>query len=232
MVVSYLFDFGFLWLDFMWARRANKSTHIDLLLREFVPFGRTMAANKTNYGYMCIMQVYYGVALHPDIQAVYHALRTLPTGRSGAPGVNTGLDWFVEDLNLGVKTDVTDHISEEQINRRISDHCFLAAADQELMEFVHENREAERARMKVMDADVDLIVGFLDTTVGKTWNQAIRRKQGGSKFGLDARSEKGKLPWDTIMRSMTTGSGGGDEHVFDYAEKHVKVYAPWHSWQP
>ena len=52
----YLYDFGFWWLQFMHERRENGSEKLDLLWREFVVSGRTMVANKTNYGFMAIMQ--------------------------------------------------------------------------------------------------------------------------------------------------------------------------------
>ena len=50
-----LFDFGFWWLQFTQARRADKSKLFDLLWCEFVASGRTMVANNTNYGFMAIL---------------------------------------------------------------------------------------------------------------------------------------------------------------------------------
>lgn len=55
-VCRFLFDFGFWWLEFMHARRRNRSSKLDDLWKEFICMGRTMVANKTNYGFMAVMQ--------------------------------------------------------------------------------------------------------------------------------------------------------------------------------
>ena len=201
-------------------------------MQEFHPFGRTTAANKTNYGFMTILFVYFNQALHPDLQKLYHCVQTLPTGsRSAAPGSEVGLDWFPEELNKFLKADVTDHISRDLINKRILDHDFLSVADGALMDFVHENRAAAEAKLKKMDTDVAQIKVYLRQCIGRTWAEASRANSV-SKFGLDSRAAQHKKPWDTIIKSMTTGSQGGDEHIYDYVSKHVKAYAPWHVWQP
>ena len=83
---------------------------------EFVPLGRTTVANKTHYGVMAAMQVYLGSAMHPQLDALYHKIRTLYTG--GGPGTNTGWDMLPERVNLALKEDVTCQISEELIQQR------------------------------------------------------------------------------------------------------------------
>ena len=228
---SFLSDFGFLWLDMMQARRSKKIQKTMLLMREFLPFGRTTDANKTNYGYMTILFVYLNQALHPDLQKLYGSVQTLPTGsRSAAPGSEVGLDWFPEELNLFLKSNVQDHISRELINKRILDHEFLSTADAGLMDFVHQHRALAVGKMKKMDTDVAQIKALLRQTIGSTWAQATRANMD-SEFGLDVRATVYRKPWETILRSMTTGSQGGDEHIYDYVSKHVKTYAPWHVWK-
>ena len=227
---SFVYDFGFLWLDLMQSRRAKKLKKITLLMREFLPFGRTMEANKTNYGFMTVMFVYFNQLLHPLILDLYQQVQTLPTAaRSSTPGTEVGLDWFAEQLNDFLKQDVTDHISRELVNKRIKDHDFLSRADDALMDYVHQGREHAIAKMKRMDADVAAIKAHLKNCIGSTWLQATRSNSV-SKFGLDSRAVK--RPWETIAKSMTTGSQGGDEHIYDYVAKHVHTYAPWHSWKP
>ena len=121
---SFVYDFGFLWLDLMQSRRAKKLKKITLLMREFLPCGRTMEANKTNYGFMTVMFVYFNQLLHPLILDLYQQGQTLPTAaRSSTPGTEVGLDWFAEQLNDFLKQDVTDHISRELVNKRIPISC-------------------------------------------------------------------------------------------------------------
>ena len=228
---SFLNDFGYLWLDLMQSRRSKKLKHIVQLMCEFLPFGRTCEANKTNYGCMTIMFVYFNQALHPDIQKLYSSIQTLPTGsRSAAPGSEVGLDWFPEELNLFLKADVQDHISRELINKRIRDHEFLSTADAALMDFVHQHRASAVDKMKKMDTDVEQIKAFLRQSIGSTWAEASRANMD-SKFGIDVRATVHRKPWETIVKSMSAGSQGGDEHIFDYVSKHVKNYAPWHVWR-
>ena len=227
---SFVYDFGFMWLQLMQSRRASRLLKITLLMREFLPFGRTMEANKTNYGYMAVMFVYFNQVLHPLIQELYHDVQTLPTGaRSSTGGNEVGLDWFAEELNLFLKQDVTDHISRELINKRIQDHDFLSRADNALMNYVHQGRQKATAQMKKMDTDVETIKAHLRNCIGSTWAQATRPNSD-SKFGLDSRAVR--RPWETVRKSMSTGSGGGEEHIYDYVSKHVHTYAPWHKWKP
>ena len=53
---TFLYDFAYLVLDFKQGVRANRSTHLDLLWREFFSIGRTGTANKTQYVPMSIMR--------------------------------------------------------------------------------------------------------------------------------------------------------------------------------
>ena len=124
-----------------------------------------------------------------------------------------------------------DHISEDLINKRIIDHEFLSIADGALMDFVHQHRAHAVGKLKKMDTDVAQIKAYLRQTIGSTWAEATRANTD-SKFGLDVRATVYRKPWETIIRSMTTGSQGGDEHVYDYVSKHIKTYAPWHVWRP
>ena len=158
-IFYFLYDGGFFFLDFVRSRRSNQSHKLDLLWREFLPKARTMTANKVNYAFMAIMQVYYGSAMHPTVHALYHALRTLPTGsKTSMPGSNVGVDWFPEDLNLFIKSNVTDSISKALINSKISEYNFLSTVDRGLMSAIHSHRKDRYATLKQMDADVQVNV--------------------------------------------------------------------------
>jgi len=234
-VYHFTYDFLFLFLDLLQSRRQNKSAHMDLLFREFLPMARTQTANKVNYSFMSIMQVYYGRALHPSISDLYHALRTLPPERSEGPdgeGTNTGLDWFVEDLNCDIKEAVggSNHVSPELVTKAVHKHRLLSTTNRGLMSFIHQGRKGPMAITKCMDTDVACIVATLNEKVGKTWKEATR-VNGSSKFGLDTRASAAMLPWDAVARAMLKGSGGADEDIYSFVERHVKNLAPWHVWK-
>jgi hypothetical protein len=225
----FLYDFGYWWLDFMQSRRANESAKLDLLWCEFLCSGRTMVANKTNYGYMAVMQVYFGSALHPAVDALYHRTRTLPTS-SSTPGTNVGLDWFPEDLNLYVKADVTSHISRAQINKRIAEHRLVSLCHEGLMSVVHADRKDPLAKLKKFDTDCASIKKFLNENIADTWRNATKSRKA-SKLGLTTRATKNSLPWVTMESSMVRGAGGSDETMYEYVERTVKRLAPWHQWR-
>jgi len=98
------------------------------------------------------------------------------------------------------------------------------------MEFVYKDRKEAEAKLKQMDQDVASIVAILNEEVGKTWKEATR-KNSNSKFDLDNRASAAMLPWDAMVRSMVKGSGGSDEPLYEFIERHVKNLAPWHTWK-
>ena len=226
-VFHFLFDFGFWWLQFMQARRKNDSTLLDLLWCEFVPSGRTMMANKTNYGFMAVHQVYLGSALHPDVAKLYHNTRCppSPTGKT-----HVGVDWYPEELNLHIKADVTSHISRAQIDRKILEYPLTHTVHSGLTRLVYSGRKEPEAKLKKFDSDCNSVKKFLNEMVGDTWKKASKRNQV-SKMGLSTRATSNRLPWDAMAKSMTHGSGGGEEHMFVWAARTIKRLAPWHKWQ-
>lgn len=225
-VAHLLHDYLFLWWEFKRAVRTNNSRLLDTLWAEFVPLGRTTTANKTHYGVMAVMQVYYGCALHEELSELYHSIRTLHTG--GGPGTNVGWDMIAERINDALKTDVTCHVSEELIQRRLKDHRFLDVVDRGMDEMIYNMRKAARAQMKDMDQDVDKLKGLLRRAVGSTWQQATRPNRN-SRLNIDA---KYGLPWEAIKHAHLIGVQGGEESVQDYAMRHVRRLAPWQRWSP
>lgn len=223
-LVHLLHDFLYLWWDFKQSVRANDSRKLDLLWSEFVPLGRTTVANKTHYGVMAVMQVYYGCALHPDIRHLYHNIRTVHTG--GVDGTNVGWDMIVERINDALKGDVTCNISEELIQRRLRDHRFLDVVDAGLDAVVYAARKRARAKMKNMENDVQLLKQLLRAKVGNTWQEATTQNSE-SKLGI---THRGALPWENIRHAQQRGAGGGDESVQAYALRHVTRLAPWQRW--
>ena len=79
-LLHFLHDCAFFTLDFLQSIRGNDSAKIDILWREFFSSAHTDTANKTQYTGMAIMRVFWGMGLVPDLDALYHAIRTIPSG--------------------------------------------------------------------------------------------------------------------------------------------------------
>ena len=71
---------------------------------------------------MAILCVFWGQALVPDLDALYHALHTVSSG--GRTGDGVGWDWAIELLNHAIKSHVGYHVSEEQITNFVRDWPF------------------------------------------------------------------------------------------------------------
>ena len=173
-------------------------------------------------------QVYFGAALHPDASKLYHACRCLPSpSKKGF----VGLDWYPEDLNLHIKRDVTSHISRPLICKTISEYPLRHAVHAGLTNLIHEGRKGPEAKLKKFDTDVASIVRLLNEKIGRTWKD-VTRKKSNSDLNLTTRATKHALPWETMAKAMTHGSGGGQEHLYDWVARTVHRLAPWHQWKP
>ena len=69
-VVHYLYDTGFLTLQFRQAVRGNDGAMLDLLYREFYQLAYTGTANKVMYGQVAIARVFWADALEPELAAI------------------------------------------------------------------------------------------------------------------------------------------------------------------
>lgn len=107
-LLHFLHDCAFFTLDFLQSIRGNDSAKIDILWREFFSSAHTDTANKTQYTGMAIMRVFWGMGLVPDLDALYHAIRTIPSGEHLGCGV--GWDWAIEMLNGAIKKHVGAHV--------------------------------------------------------------------------------------------------------------------------
>ena len=94
-----------------------------------------------------------------------------------------------------------------------------------LMQLVHQGRALPEAKLKKFETDVEQIKKLLNERIGNTWEIASTKNQH-SKLGLTTRKNKKSLPWETMARSMTHGSGGGEEHMYDWASRTIKRLAP------
>ena len=121
--MHFLDDVGFLTVQFMQSVRSNDSATIDLLWREFYGLAHNSVANKTNYCPMAILRVYWGMCLVEPLNALYHRIRTIPSGTH--PGTNTGWDMPIECLNGAIRTHVVAHITAALIRAFVLGHSFV-----------------------------------------------------------------------------------------------------------
>ena len=77
---------------------------LDTLWREFFSSAHSDTAYETQYVGMSIMRVFWGMAMTPDLNELYHNVRTLPAGQYGGSGV--GYDMKIENFNLAIKIHV------------------------------------------------------------------------------------------------------------------------------
>ena len=97
-------------LDFLKSVRANNSERLDVLWREFFGYAHSGSANKTQYVPMSIMRVFWGMALVPELNDLYHKIRAVP---SDSGELNEGWDMLIELLNREIQRHCHTHVSNQ-----------------------------------------------------------------------------------------------------------------------
>ena len=224
-VVHYLYDAGYLLLDFNQARRANSSKLLDVLWKEFVTHARTGTGHKTNYGILAVMQAYRGEALHPKLAELWHAVRTLPM--SARPGARVGHDMPCEWLHADLTRSVQHHVSETKIAQFIAEQPFLKACEEGLRGSLELEADMSETKLKAMDADVARLKDMFCVRIGATWAQAARANT--SSQLLSATDSRVKAPWKEYA---DVAGRKGDDSTAAYVRRHITKYAFRHEWQP
>lgn len=205
-IFHFLYDFAFLVLDFKQCVRGNKSKELDILWREFYALGRTGSANKTQYVPMSVMRVFWGLALEPNLNDLYHSLRALPTASGAYVGWDTPIEW----LNGAISSHVKQNVSESRIAEFIENYSLLEHNYNYLMKATGIASTGRTTHMKSMDCNVNKMKGWLIANVGANWAIATRAKND-SALGI---SSRGKPPWqevDDVMQRQ--GNDSVSSHV-------------------
>ena len=222
-VVHYLYDGGYLLLDFKQSLRGNASDQLDLNWREFVTLAR--AANKTNYGILAIIQAYRSAALHPQLAQFWRAVRTLPM--STTPGARVGWDTPCEWLHADFTASVRTRVTEGQIEKFIANKAFLTTVERHVRSALQLDAALSESKLKDMADDVKAMKELFRSCIGATWATAASEKSVSELFKKD--QPKGKTPWaqykDVSCRS-------GDDATSAYVQRHLMRYAFRHEWQP
>ena len=220
-VVHYLYDAGFLILQFKNAVRALRNETMDLCWREFVTIART--SNKTMYGPLAIMQVYRATALHPDLAALLRNIRCIPMSkhRGACVGLDTPCEWLHHDLT----TSLTARVTESSIEEFIKDQPFLHKVSNGLKSALGAEAEDESAQLKSMDPDVKKLKDWFRLKIGDTWASASRKRTSTKLLSAD----QGKTrPWKQYEE---VHQRKGDASTYSYVRRHVTNLAFYHEWQ-
>ena len=217
-VCHFLYDAGFLVLDFLQAVRANDSHKLDLLWNEFFASAHTGTAHKTQYVPMAIMRVFWGCAMTPDLHTLYHTIRTID---------GCGWDMAIERLNAAIKAHVHTHVSHTQVRDFLLDWALVESVTADLHTFLGSNpTAAQQEKVKNATPDVNKLVAALKKNIGDTWQKATAPKVQGTVLRGAAR---GMPPWEE-MRTVMLRRGREAPHA--YVQQHVdELTAGFFNWQ-
>ena len=217
-------DAGFLVLDFLQSVRGNASKTLDILWREFFASAHSGTANKTQYVIMAILRVFWGKALTPELDALYHEIRTIPSGVHDGCGV--GWDWEIELLNAAIKGHVAQHVSEAQINNFVADWPLIESVMKRLRDLRRRNWSGKIASHTANATnDVNRLKEIFRRTIGRTWAEATSRNR---TPHVTKGPQRQKLPWVEVRNVMRRG---GDDAPHAYIRKHLTEYTPFFSWR-
>ena len=225
-VCHFAYDAGFFALDFLQGVRGNNSHLLDLLWREFFASAHTGTANKTQYVPMSIMRVFWGMALTPELDALYHRIRTIPSGDSLGSGV--GWDMAVEMLNAAIKAHVEHRVSHEQISNFLANWALLESVQERLRDYMYAGRGNTRRASHTIDAtpDVNKLVAKFKSVIGHTWAQAIRPNH---ISHVTQGHQRASVPWREVHNTMSR-AGADAPHM--QIRKHVTGLTSFFTWAP
>ena len=211
-IVHFLHDFAYLVLDFKQAVRANKSTHIDLLWREFFAIGHSGTSNKVLYVQMAIMRIWWADALNPQLAELYHNMRAVPMSENG---VCVGWDTPMEWLNAAITSGVRHHVSTERISEFVKNYAFTDTNYRKLLDDANLAYNRTESFMKGLDGNVAALKAHLMQHVGGTWHAATQ-PNAVSKLGIPSRPA---VPWKEVESVMTQT---GKDSVPAFVARHVR----------
>jgi hypothetical protein len=216
--------------------RTNDSKTLDLIWRENLASaraakkhnaaGEATSAGKTNYALMSVVLIYWGVALLEPLQTAFHNTRTVRWVHS-----HVGWDMVIEMLNLLVKQSVVANITHDLIRKFIRRLNFTWVVHRALEAILKENRQRDEATLKDIDADVQLLLEWLRTSIGTTYAEATKPSDDNllnldmSRWGGDRTpaNRRNGAPWKQRERAMVD--------YRTYVRGKLAMYCPWAMWQ-
>ena len=159
----------------------------------------------------------------PDLDALYHKIRTMPSGDHDGCGV--GWDWAIEVFNHAIKSHVDTHVSEAQINNFVEDWAFVETVSAHLREIIYSNRADRHWRGRNVRADIEELKAFFRQSIGSTWAQATRPT---SQLTVTRGADRSMPPWEEVSRVMRRT---GDDAPHIYIRNYVDRLTPYFDWQ-
>ena len=222
----FLHDCSFFVLEFLESVRGFESRKIDVLWREFFSAAHTDTAHKTQYVGMAILRTFWGQAMLPELDELYHRIRSVPSGDHDGSGV--GWDWPIENLNGAIKSHVDMHVSEEQINKFVSNWALLEEVQRHMREILYSNRAERHWRGRDVDEDVKALIKFFRENIGATWEEATSAAKPGTS--VTEGSDRQVRPWKEIERVMARrGSDAPHAYIRDYV---LEMTGDFFDWMP
>lgn len=175
---------------------------------------------------MSIMRVFWGLALTPELDALYHRIRTIPSGESLGCGV--GWDMAVEMLNAAIKAHVLHQVSHTQITQFLANWALLECVQERLRNYIYSGRRGVRRASHAADSttDVNTLILEFERVIGDTWAKAIRpNKVSHVTTGLN----KARVPWREVEAHMQR-RGKDAPHM--EIRRHVSGLTPFFAWAP
>ena len=174
---------------------------------------------------MAILRVFWGTCLAPELDELYHKIRTAPTDAKH-PGSNVGWDMLIEWLNHAIKKHVTAHITREQIEQFIRNWPFMESVRAGIRDVIYALRTDRDYRWRDADADVNTLKKFFRDKIGADWNSATRVNASPSilKQGMST-----SRPWLEVERKMGQ-RGVKAPHAFVAAA--LNRYTGFFPWMP
>ena len=224
-VCHFAHDAGFFMLDFLQSVRGNDSKKLDILWREFFPSAHSGTANKTQYVPMSIMRVFWGMALTPELDALYHKLRTVPT--SDALGSGTGWDMIIEQLNGAIKDHVSHFVSEAQVSHFVQNWALLEQVQAHMREFAYGPGAGQAALSHQIDASADVatLVEKFKEVIGTTWAQVTRQN---TVSHVTKGPQRTRVPWRETAEVMRRSGRDAPEA---YIRRTVSALTPYFEWK-
>ena len=174
---------------------------------------------------MAIMRVFWGQAMTPEIDALYHKLRTIPLSDEYGSGV--GWDMAIEMLNAAIKAHVNHFVSEAQLKHFVANWALLECV-QEHMRTLAYGSPAPRQHSHQIDAgpDVAVLVKAFKKVIGTTWARATRAN---TTSHVTTGSRRAGVPWREVAAVMRRP---GNDAPDAYIRRKVSALTPYFEWQP
>jgi hypothetical protein len=215
VVVMFLDESGFPYLQFREAVGCNEADELDLVWREKLGAMRTQKANKTQYAPMSIMHMYWQNCLIPELKKIQKTMRTLSLKSNESK--NVGWDYPIENQNLDLRRDLGVGICEESVATYVENLNFTKTVEDGYKKFMRgHHREKKEHRLNV-DKDVEEMKEYLRGKCGQNYKDAKKKR---------ARTLVSACPWKAAAETVEPQSRAGESQE-QFIRRHFAKLCTW-----